>query len=139
MTYSGNFKARGVNVDCVVTSKNNWQTIDSISYDVGTQSINTVISVSLDDGSEVTLNGGVGNAYTAEAPIGSNVSFKVTADGSSSITVAKDISVSYGFAETGSSPFTSAGNQISSGENRFSITVAGVNTTTVYSVNITGV
>lgn len=138
MTYSGNFKARGWNTDCIVTSKNDWQTIDSISYDVGTESFTTSISLTLEDGSEVALEGGVGNAYTASVPNGSVVNFKIVADGSSSITVSEDLGTSFGSSGTGASPYFYSGNKITSGQHRFVITVNGADTSTVYAVTVTG-
>lgn len=138
MTYSGNFKARGWNTDCIVTSKNDWQTIDSISYDVGTESFTTSISLTLEDGSEVALEGGVGNAYTASVPNGSVVNFKIVADGSSSITVSQDLGTSFGSSSTGASPYFYSGNKITSGQHRFVITVNGADTSTIYAVTVTG-
>lgn len=137
MTYSGNFKARGVNRDVIVTSKNDWQTIDSIADDTGIKGVNPVISLSLEDGTAVNLEGGVGGVYTASVPTGSMVTFNVVADGSSSITLTKDNGASLGHSDTGASPYTNNGNQITSGSNRFIITVAST-TTQAYNVTITG-
>lgn len=138
MTYTGNFKANGESRPCSVTSKDGWQTIDSISYDVGVTSINTVIELSLDNGETVPLEGGVGRVYTATVPRGSSVTFKVTADGSSGISVSSDSGTSMGQAYSGASPFTKSGFQITNGANRFVIIVSGANISEAYVVNVTG-
>ncbi len=139
LTYSGNFKARGLSSDVVVTTTNDFQTIATISYDASTSTIDTVITASI-DGDAVSLTGGAGtgNVYSGTVSTGSSVTIKVVADGASCITFAKDSGSSFTGTDTGSTPYTSDGNIIASGENRFVITVVGTSTTATYVVNLTG-
>jgi len=90
LTYSGNFKACGVVRDCMVSTNNDWQSLDSILFEIEKSATATVTVEG--DGIQDTIS--VSGQYTfasGNAAIGSSAKIKVVPDfGDAYVIITKD-------------------------------------------------
>lgn len=139
LTYSGNFKSRGEGENCIVSSKDNWETIFNVNRNIA-DSAKALIEVS-GDGIETPIAGGGDN--------GSNVIGTATANSKITITVKPDNNNAavFIFRESSSSMMSVTNGTgivsatdltVNSGENHYQVMIICGNTKWSYGVVITG-
>lgn len=139
LTYSGNFKSRGEGENCIVSSKDNWETIFNVNRNIA-DSAKALIEVS-GDGIETPIAGGGDN--------GSNVIGTATANSKITITVKPDNNNAavFIFRESSSSMMSVTNGTgivsatdltVNSGENHYQVMIICGNTKWNYGVVITG-
>lgn len=134
LTYSGSFKACGVSKDCVVSTSNDWQSLNSISYNIE-KSATAQVSVT---GSGIQENISVEGQYTT-------ASGSATTGTSAIITAVSDFNDAYilimqgkNILANGSGRVNYTINSVASGETVYSVVVTCADEKHTYDITITG-